>query len=123
MKNVVYQSGEGGVTLRMTVGAGVVAGDLVEFNALHGIAVTSYAAADAKADILLPGVMVVATLSVTGKNNSTGSAVAIGDAVYYDAGETPDEINKDPTGGKFCGYALGAVDSGASGLIDVALVN
>jgi hypothetical protein len=123
MKNIVYQSGEGGVTLRMTVGSGVVAGDLVEFVDLHGVAVTSYAAVDGKADVLLPGVMTVAALSVTAKNNSTGSAVAIGDKLYYDAGETPDEINKDSTAGKACGYALSAVDSGATATINVALAN
>lgn len=99
-----------GVTLRMTVGATVVAGDLVEFVDLHGVAITSYSSADGKADVKFP-FMFVADLSVHAYGASSGSAVAIGDKLYYDAGETPDEINKDSSNGKAFGYALEAIAS------------
>lgn len=121
--NILYKSGEGGIVLRMTVGSGVVANDMVEFVELHGVAITSYSAVDGKADILLPGIDAVVDLEVLAENHTVGSAVAIGDKLYYDAAETPDEINKDSTDGKACGYALEAIDSGATDTIQVAVSN
>lgn len=109
-----------GVTLRMTVGATVVSGDLVEFVDLHGVALTSYASADGKADVKFP-FMFVADLSVHAANNSGNVAVSIGDKLYYDAAETPDEINKDSTNGKAFGYALEAITSGETDTILVGI--
>src|SRR5512139_3825302 len=96
-KNIHYQSGDGGIARRLTVPSTVVSGDLVELNDLHGLAITSYSAEDGKADVLLPGIMAIADVPVHAANNAGNSAVAIGEKLYYDAGETPDEINKDAT--------------------------
>lgn len=57
-------------------------------------------------------------LSVQGVNNSGNSAVAVGDILYYEAGQTP-PINKDGTSGVRFGYALGTVDAGATATIAV----
>ena len=57
-------------------------------------------------------------LSVKGENNSGNNAVAAGDILYYEAGQTP-PINKDATAGVRFGYALAAVSSGATTTIPV----
>jgi predicted RecA/RadA family phage recombinase len=57
-------------------------------------------------------------LSVKGENNAGNVAVAAGDILYYEAGQTP-PINKDSTAGVRFGYALAAVSSGATTTIPV----
>ena len=57
-------------------------------------------------------------LPVKGENNAGNSAVAVGDILYYEAGQTP-PINKDNVAGVRFGYALGAVSSGATTTITV----
>ena len=57
-------------------------------------------------------------LSVKGENAGGNSAVAVGDILYYEAGQTP-PINKDATNGVRFGYALAAVTSGATATIAV----
>ncbi len=57
-------------------------------------------------------------LVVEGADASAGSAVAVGDILYYDTAATI-KINKDATNGVRFGYALGAVGSGASATIAV----
>lgn len=57
-------------------------------------------------------------LSVKGENNGGNTAVAAGDILYYEAGQTP-PINKDSTAGVRYGYALAAVSSGATTTIPV----
>ena len=57
-------------------------------------------------------------LSVKGENASGNNAVAAGDILYYEAGQTP-PINKDATNGVRYGYALEAVTSGATATIQV----
>lgn len=69
------------------------------------------------------GVTTVATngvfrLSVKGENNGGNSAVAVGDILYYEAGQTP-PVNKDSTAGIRFGYALAVVSSGATTTIAV----
>jgi predicted RecA/RadA family phage recombinase len=60
------------------------------------------------------------TLSVKGENQSGNSAVADGDILYYEAGQTP-PVNKDATNGVRFGYARGAVVSGATTTIAVEI--
>lgn len=60
----------------------------------------------------------VFNLSVKGENASGNSAVAAGDILYYEAGQTP-PVNKDATNGVRFGYALAAVSSGATATIAV----
>lgn len=60
----------------------------------------------------------VYNLSVLGETNAgAGSAVAVGDILFYDTATTP-KINKDTTGVRF-GYALGTVGSAATATIPV----
>lgn len=62
----------------------------------------------------------VYSLSVKGENAAGNVAIAIGDILYYEAGQTP-PINKDSTNGIRFGYALGVVSSGATTTIPVKL--
>ena len=57
-------------------------------------------------------------LSVKGEAAGGNSAVAVGDILYYEAGQTP-PVNKDATNGVRFGYALEAVSSGATATIRV----
>lgn len=61
-------------------------------------------------------------LSVLGSaaSGATGSAVAVGDILYYVDGHTGSVICKQATGVRF-GYALGAVVDGATTSIEVKL--
>ncbi len=59
------------------------------------------------------------TFPVKGNNGSIDTAVAIGDAVFFTAGEAFFDV--DPTAA-FFGYALGAVDSGETTTIPVLVV-
>lgn len=56
------------------------------------------------------------TLPVKGET-TTNAAVAVGDILYYDSGV----INRDNTNGVRFGYALAAVDSGATTTIPVEI--
>lgn len=71
--------------------------------------------ADGVTTVALDGVF---NLSVKGEDASGNSAVAAGDILYYEAGQTP-VINKDATNGVRFGYALAAVSSGATATIAV----
>lgn len=74
----------------------------------------------ADADAANTGVMQrdgIFNLSVKGIDGSGNIAVAIGDILYYTAGDTP-KISKKATGVRY-GYALGAVTSGATATIPV----
>lgn len=66
----------------------------------------------------LIGCGLTADLDVTGADDVGNTAVAVGDALYKDG----TQINKDAVNGTFIGYALGAVTSGATTEIEVALV-
>ena len=59
-------------------------------------------------------------LSVKGEGAGGNSAVAVGDILYYEAGQTP-PVNKDATNGVRFGYALAAVTSGATATIPVEI--
>ncbi|MFI6296849.1 capsid cement protein [Nonomuraea sp. NPDC050790] len=59
-------------------------------------------------------------LSVKGEGAGGNAAVAVGDILYYEAGQTP-PVNKDATNGVRFGYALDAVSSGATTTIRVKI--
>ena len=122
MVNLVWERSNGYFVKRMTVGAGIVAGDPVEIVDLHGVAVTSYSAADGMADVAFSGIDFVQDVLVEAVNNTVGSAGAIGDEVYYDTAATI-KVNKDGVAGKLYGYALEAIAISASDTINVACVN
>lgn len=62
----------------------------------------------------------VFTLSVKGVDSSGNSAVAVGDIIYYQTGDTP-KLSKKATNGVRFGYALEAVNSAATATIRVKL--
>jgi len=101
--------------LWLTVGAGVVSGDPVAAGQITGVAtIDADTANQATVDT-----QEVYDLSVKGVDADGNSAVEIGDAIYYTAGDTP-KLNKKATGVLF-GYALEAIDSGATATINVKL--
>lgn len=103
-----------GKILRLAVASTVVAGDPVAVgNALRGVALTDYDAADGKASVALEGVY---DLSVTATDDAGNSAVAIGDRLYTD-GTT---ITKKKSG-KFIGVALATVTTGATATVNVLI--
>lgn len=107
-----------GVSLNVAVPANTVSGDPVEIVDLHGVALTDRDSSG-NATVKFP-FMFVADVLVEAVNNSTGSAVAIGDKLYYDSAATI-KINKDSTAGKGFGYALETVTSGGSDTIQVGV--
>lgn len=116
-KNILFPGH--GVNMTLPVPAGTVSGDLVEIVDLHGVALTDRDA-DGNAVVKCPFAY-VADLPVHAANNGGNSAVAVGDKLYYDAAETPDEINKDVTNGKGCGYALETITAGETDTIKVGV--
>lgn len=106
-------------TLELTVSSGVVSGDPVVVGQIPGVALTDRSApgvATGKAVVQVGSF--VANLTVEGANNAGNVAVAEGDILYYDTAATI-KINKDNTNGVRFGYALGALSSGANGIIPV----
>ncbi len=91
-------------------------GDPVLIGQLPGVALIDEAA-DGKTVVQTDGVF---NLSVEAANNTTGSAVAVGDVIYYDAAATV-KLNKDNVAGVRFGYALGTVTSGATATIPVKI--
>ena len=89
-------------------------GDPVLVGQIPGVALTAERA-DGTTSIDTAGVY---NLTVKGETNAdAGSAVAIGDLIFYDAADTP-VLNKDTTGVRF-GYALATLGSGVTGVIPV----
>lgn len=95
-----------------------VTGDPVLLGQIPGVALTDEAEGGNATGEITIDTGGVYNLSVQGVNNSGNSAVAIGDILYYEAGETP-PINKDATSGVRFGYALGTVQAGATTTIAV----
>ena len=108
------------VTLTLPVPALTASGDVVEIVDLHGVALTDIDA-DGNASVRT-ALAFTADVTVTAKNHTVDSAVAIGDKLYYDASETPDEINKDSTDGKAFCFALEIVTAGESAEIEVGFM-
>lgn len=97
-----------------TTPATPVSGDPVLVGQIPGVALTDEDASG-KSSIQFNGVF---RLSVKGENNAGNSAVAVGDILYFEAGQTP-PVNKDNVAGVRFGYALEAVNSGATATIQV----
>jgi len=96
------------------VEAPVASGDAVAVGQIAGVALVDSDAAG-EATVETAGVW---ELSVEGVNGEADSAVAIGDAIYYVAGDPP--LSKTSTGVLF-GYALGAIAEGEIATIAVKL--
>lgn len=112
-----------GNILYLAVDAGTKSGDpVVVGNYLHGVALTDRDSAG-KATVALGGVW---KLPVTPSSDgaSTGSAVSVGDAIYYDTTPSPNGLNKN-SAGVFFGMALEAIPASpvAAKEIDVMVVN
>lgn len=106
-----------GRQLLLTVISGVVSGDPVVVGQIPGVALTDRDTTTGKATVQMDGVF---NLSVKGEQAAGNVAVAEGDILYYEAGQTP-PINKDATNGVRFGYALAAVTSGATATIAVKI--
>ena len=95
--------------LYVPVPVGTVSGSPVVYGQRPGYALTSRDA-DGKATVKFSGAI---NTPVKGENNAGNNAVAEGDILYYEAGQTP-PLNKDNVAGIRWGYAGGAVVSGAT---------
>lgn len=113
-QNRVFESGK---YLSVAVASTVVSGDPVLVGSMCGIATTDYNAATGKASVDFGGVY---DLSVNAVNNAGNSAVAIGDPIYYVAGDTP-VLSKKQTGVLF-GFAMETITSGSTATINVKCV-
>lgn len=115
--NIRY-SREADVVLKLAVPNGTKSGEVVAIGSapLIGVAMTDADDND-NASVWLPGISLVLELPVVGEDGSGNSAVAIGDSLYLDG----TDYNKDSTNGDHIGYALGAVSSGATDNILVAM--
>jgi hypothetical protein len=105
-----------GRQLYLPVVSGAVSGDVVNPGGLLcGVALTDRDSAG-NATVDFGGVYTVTAKGVNGGGNS---AVAVGDAIYFNSGATP-KVNKD-NGGVFLGYAVSTLGSGSTGSLDVLL--
>lgn len=104
-------------TLRLGVASPTVSGDPVVVGGVVGVALTDYSADDAMATVDLGGAY---DLSVKGVNGAGNVAVSVGDPLYFVSGDTP-VLSKKATG-SFFGYALEAIDSGATATIGVLIM-
>ncbi len=109
--NRVFESGK---VLSVAVASTVGSGDPIAIGGMAGVALTDYDSTNGKATVDFGGVY---DLSVKGVNGSGNVAVAVGDALYLVAGDTP-VLSKKGSGIPF-GYALEAIDSGATATINV----
>ena len=92
--------------IKLTVGSGVVGGQLVKVGDITAVAITDADAND-QAACHTKGVF---TLAVLAEDDSGAQAIAEGDKLYLDG----TIINVDSTNGSACGYALEAVASGTA---------
>jgi len=111
--NEVFESGTH-LALACTDPTTPVSGDPVLIGQIPGVCTVSETA-DGLASVCTEGVW---TLSVKGTNGSN-AAIAAGDIVYYVTGNTP-KLSVTTSGVRF-GYALEAVNSGATTTIRVKL--
>ncbi|MGH9196701.1 MAG: capsid cement protein [Acidimicrobiia bacterium] len=115
-KNRVHLTGRY-LSLAATQPATPVSGDPVLVINIPGVSLTAERA-DGTTSIQTDGVF---NLSVRGETNAgAGSAVAIGDILYYDQPMGTPFLNKDTTGIRF-GYALGTVTSATTATIPVKI--
>lgn len=116
-KNVKYDVFSS-VQLEIDLGGAKSSGDLVLLNEMSVLCLTD-TNDDDEATVVIPGVTIVADLSVTGADNGGNAAISVGNAIYDDSGT----LNIDATDGTKIGYALEAVGSGSTETIMVALIN
>ena len=109
--NMVHEEG----TQIVVVQASRVSGDPMVVGQIPGVALTSSESGTNNVTMKTDGVFL---LSVKGENNAGNSAVAIGDILYYEAGQTP-PVNKDNVAGVRFGYAMDAITSGSTATIRV----
>lgn len=103
-----------------TAPATPVSGDPVLLGQIPGVALTDEGEGGNASGEITIDTAGVYDLSVKGENAGGNSAVAIGDIIYYEAGQTP-PLNKDATNGVRFGYALGTVGSGLTATIPVRI--
>lgn len=113
-KNLVFAEGR---KLTLPVGAGVKSGDPVAIGAMTGVALNDRDAAG-NATVDFGGVY---ELSVKAVSDVGNSAIAVGDQLYFVAGDTP-KLSKKSSTGLYFGFALDAVNSGETATIRVANV-
>lgn len=101
-----------------TAPATPTSGDPVLLGQIPGVALTDEAEGGNAAGQITLDTGGVYNLSVKGEGAAGNAAVAIGDIIYYEAGQTP-PLNKDATNGVRFGYALGTVGSGLTATIPV----
>jgi hypothetical protein len=104
------------VRLELTVGSSKSAGDIEYINNMPVFLLEDSDSSN-KAVCEIIGVSLVVSLSVVGEDGSGNTAIAVGERVYKDGAA----YNADDANGDMIGYALGAVESGATTSIDVAL--
>lgn len=114
-KNQVYNAGEQFAAV-CSAPAVPVSGDPVLVGQLPGVALINEDT-DGLTTIKTNGVY---SFAVKGEGSAGAAAVAVGDIIYYEAGQTP-PLNKDSTAGVRFGYALAAVASGATATIPVKI--
>lgn len=105
-----------GKILTIVVPAGVKSGDPVMVGQIHGVALLDRQV-DGKTPVETTAVF---DLSVKAVDDAGNSAVAVGDQIYYVDGDTPKLSKK--VSGNFFGYAVGAVNAGATAKIDVLVI-
>jgi len=104
--------------VHVAVAAGTSSGDPIAVSNMTGVAIIDRDSTTGKATLDLEGVY---DLSVEAANDSGGSAVAVGDAIYYESGGSP-VLNKKASGMLF-GFALETITSGSTATIEVLQVN
>lgn len=109
-----------GLVIQATNGSGtaIVSGEpmLIGDQGLAGICLADIANGAVGSVELPPGV--IFDYPVKGHDGSAGAAVAVGDKVYYTAGEAFADVDTNAT---LLGYALEAVESGATTTVEVLL--
>lgn len=113
--NEVFEHGDR-MQVVCTAPATPVSGDPVMYGQRPGVCEVSEGS-DGLASVKFSGVF---NLSVKGEQAAGNVAVAEGDILYYEAGQTP-PLNRDATNGIRYGYAGGAVTSGATATIPVII--
>lgn len=107
---------ETGNRLSLPVPDGTVSGDPLVIGDLPCVAVVDKSEwTTGDASVQTDGTFL---LAVKGEDGSGNAAVSVGEAVYID---TDGELNVDLTNGKKFGYALEAVNSGATATIEVKI--
>lgn len=112
--NEIFDDGKN-LSLVCTDPATPTSGAPVRVGELPGVAQTAERT-DGTTSVQTEGVF---TLSVKGVDGAGNSAVAVGDVLYYVDADTP-KLSKKTAGHRF-GYALEAVNSGATSTIRVKL--